>query len=248
MLMLRGIALCVACEVMYRVIGGRQNLLVLLVVLVYGDAYMWRRHQINRVAGFLCPVALCILTSTDHTLCSPVVRDWDGKLSAMTVYWTLQVVWPLTTAYYFCSIIFKFKRPREVVLVLVWAVCLNVHCFLLLGGLQKTGEIMLRSMIYYMSATLFYHSKCRLPDVDRNTHNFVTMHMCLHLMFVDVYMLTASVVVFGALFWYLFFGSLKTEAAAVCTPHKIRHTPVVQDDELLSQLRAAKANTTRCAV
>ena len=236
-LILRSIAMCVFCEVFYRIFGPRQNLLIIIVLIMYADASSWQRDRMNRIVGFLCPVALCIVTTTNHTLCSPVVDETlQSRLPLIIIYWTLQVLWPVSTAYYFSAVIFSFQKPREVYLITLWSACLGVHCYLLLGGFQSTGEIMLRCIVYYMTAMLFYHSKCKLAQVDRNTHHSITMHVCLHFLFVDVYIMICSVTVFSILFWYIFFNRTASDIIYQASIPKTR-----QDEDLLTQLRAAKS-------
>lgn len=264
-LMLRGVGLCVLCEVWYRVLGPRQNLLVVLLVISYSDAYYWRNDKMNSVLGFLCPVVVCLLTTTDHTLCSPRIDRAHARLPEVAVFWTLQVLWPVTSAYYFAAVIFQLRRPRELALVAFWMLCLSAHCVLLLGGHQSTGDIMLRCMVYYMFGMLFYHSKARLEAIDRNTHNCMSLHVSLHLLFVDIYIMVPNVAVLCILAWYVFFGRggrpserhgssqerhgtsaapstvLATKALPAHHPHVLRNG---NEDEVLSQLRAAKALLT----
>ena len=113
---------------------------------------------------------------------------------------------------------------------------------------------MLRCMIYYMFGMLFYHSKIRLHAVDRNTHNLMSMHVCLHFLFVDVYIMIPSVVVLCVFLWYVFFGRQSERAAlpdklvpslgaALGTAPAHGHS-LKSDEDLLLQLRAAKAKAT----
>ena len=240
-LILRAITLCVVSEVVYRLLGPRQNLLVVMIVLVYSDAYYWRHEKMNGVLGFLCPVAMCLLMTTEHTMCSPRTEHTPTRWPLNGVYWTLQVLWPLTAAYYVAGVIFKFQKPREFVFVSLWTAFLAIHCGLLLGGYQTTGEIMLRSMIYYMFGMLFFHSKSRIDNIDRNTHNFMSMHVGLHLFFVDVYIMMPNVIVLCSLLWYVFFG--RKWAGAKVTATHVTQSTVQPDEELLSQLRAAKTKS-----
>jgi hypothetical protein len=109
-------------------------------------------------------------------------------------------------------------------------------------------------MIYYMFGMLFYHSKIRLHAVDRNTHNLMSMHVCLHFLFVDVYIMIPSVVVLCVFLWYVFFGRQSERAAlpdklvpslgaALGTAPAHGHS-LKSDEDLLLQLRAAKAKAT----
>lgn len=248
---MRSVVLVVLCELYSRIMGPRQNLLVVLVVCVYCDAHSWRHDKLNRALGFLCPVALCILSTTDVTHCSALLAI-DRSLAAQVVYWTVQVVWPLLASYYLAVLGFidvnNFKKPNEATLAAAGMFCLTMHCVLLMSSHQTTAEVMVRSVLYYTAGMLFYYSKSKLPSVDRNTHNWMAMHVCIHLLFVDVYVLIASVVVLGGLIWGLFFHH-KRPASFLSVPDKptasaSHSVVVVADDAVIQQLRAAQALRT----
>ena len=86
--------------------------------------------------------------------------------------------------------------------------------------------------------------------VDRNTHQFTVMHVCLHILFVEPYVLLASalisVCVYSKLYWEHFAAhpalsprNLDTErqSALLTKPDKLPY-----EDNLLSELRAAQAH------
>ena len=250
LVLLRSAGLLVLSEVSVRVLGVRQNVLVVLVVLVYCDALYWRNDKLNRAAGFLCPVALAVLAGTEVTLCSPGASRPPAVLALLS-YWTVQVVWPLGSAYYLAALAFGLYLPGERQVVVASVACLGVHCVLLLAGPQGVGEVMLRAVLYYTTTMLFYYSKARLSGVDRNTHSRLTVHVGMHLLFVDVYVLAGSAVVFGLLLWRVFCRStlpgpaLRTfgAPAKVAGPAPKTAGPAMHSagDDALAQLRAAQA-------
>jgi hypothetical protein len=262
-ILLRSVVLVVMCEIYTKLMGPRQNLLVVLIVWMYCDAYLWRTDKINRALGFLCPVGMCILTTTDFTHCSALVSNKRSML-AQGVYWTVQVIWPLLAAYYLAVLVLVERmqvksNPSEIVLAAASMFCLMVHCVLLLSAYQTAGEVMLRSVLYYTAGMIFFHSKSKLQCSDRNTHNWMAMHVCLHILFVDVYVLIASCVVFSGLFWRLFAyqtGTLpRPGGASTASPQSIvgltGPTPAcpgkgigATDESTMQQLRAAQAQRT----
>ena len=255
---LRSAGLVLLCEASVRWLGARQNVFAALLALVYCDAYLWRSDKLNRAVGFLCPVGLALLATTDVTLCSGAEDGADRALLALLPYWTVQVAWPLGSAYYLAASAFGVYRPSERQVVGVSAACLAVHCVLLLAGRQSPGEVLLRAAAYYMTSMLFYHAKARLSNVDRNAHSRLTVHVCLHLLFVDLYVLVGSALVFGLLFWRVFLrggpgsGGLGSgglglgghaHAAHLPGPASLaasKPTKAVPED-VLQQLRAAQA-------
>lgn len=248
MALLRSAGFLILGEVSVRALGERQNVLVVLLVLVYCDALYWRDDKLNRAAGFLCPVALAVLASTNVTLCSPGAPRPPGML-ALLAYWTAQVVWPVGSAYYLAALSFGLCLPGERYVVVSSATCVSIHCVLLLGGPLGTGEVMLRAVLYYSTTMLFYYCKARLSGVDRNTHSRLSVHVGLHLMFVDVYVLAGSAVVFALLLWRVFCRSTPSGPAlrtfgVVAKVSVQKHTaPVMNNvgDDTLAQLRAAQA-------
>lgn len=256
--LLRSAVLVLLCEASVRALGPRQNFFAVLVVLVYCDAYLWRNNVLDRAVGFLCPVGLALLAATDVTLCSGS-DETEHSLLALLPYWSVQVAWPLGSAYYLAASLFGLYKPSERQVVGVSGVCLAVHCVLLLAGRQSTGEVLVRAAAYYMTSMLFFHAKARLSNVDRNAHSRLTVHVCLHLLFVDLYVFAASVLVFNLLFWRMFYrsspGAPSAQSASHTSAHSAAHANHVNaapgafsalkakavPDDVLQQLRAAQA-------
>ena len=253
--LVRSAGLALLCEASVRWLGARQNVLSVVLALVYCDAYAWRSDKLNRAVGFLCPVGLALLATTSVTPCSGEESDDKNghSLLALLPYWTVQVAWPLGSAYYLAASAFGVFRPSERQVVGVSAACLAVHCVLLLAGRQGTGDVMLRAAVYYMTSMLFYHAKARLSSVDRNAHSRLTVHVCLHLLFVDLYVLVASVAVFGLLFWKVFLrgggpghaglglGQPGPGAAKTLSSQPPSSSSKAVPEDVLQQLRAAQA-------
>ena len=105
--------------------------------------------------------------------------------------------------------------------------------------------------MYYVSCVCYFFTSGFVLDTDRHTHTFTVMHVCLHILFVEPFVLVASVVVSGGIYAKLYIDHMGYTHCKHCPeppPSPAVHEQSVSvsvtghaKDDLLAQLRAAQA-------
>jgi len=148
-------------------------------------------------------------------------------------------------------------RLRIVHVTVTWAGMALAH--IMLGCLRAYSptELVSRLMLYYTSCAFFYMSSMVLPGVDRNSHTFTVVHVNMHVLFVEAYVLAVSVCISAAAYACIYYqyqarAAPETTAPAVSASSPVgvgedrknlhaRPAPSTVHEDLLAELRAAKA-------
>ena len=111
----------------------------------------------------------------------------------------------------------------------------------------KVHEMIARVLAFYMLAIVAWFSQVFQQDIERSRFSFSVLHVHLHVLFVDRYIILGSIVVWCCAFAFQRQNTLRARPSTHLTSHKkaletgIKHemTQMV-DDSVLQQLHAAK--------
>ena len=251
MLLMRSGLLVVVVDVCQRAVTWPSSLFVLVVVLVYFDAYLFRAQRLNRVCGFLAPVALGVYVSARYTTAvggAPLTHCAGLHVAAM--HWAVDLAWAVTSSFFLASQALHLRLPVDVVSAsMVWAACLVAHA-ILACSYTTPGEVVFRAVFYYVSCMIHYYSMTFLDGIDRNAFAFAVMHVSLHMMFVEVYVLLGSSLVFAFLYARIYYDGMARGRVCGADPHapaRRSSTPprgvLVESSDLVRELRLAQATS-----
>ena len=217
-------------------------LVACLSVIVYFDAYIFRNERLNTASGYVAPVALAL------TLCAreqPGVRKREWQTVWQTVYWGVQLTWAVSVSFYLAGLALRLKRmPGVHAFATLWACMAVLH---ILSTAEHTSMLAMsaRSLLYYITTSVSYYSRYVLTDIDRNTHSFAVMHLCLHTLFIHPLIMVVSALLFVAFYFKIFTDKDRsTHAACVPTAPVPIGKPAprtLSDEMLLKELQAARS-------
>jgi len=244
MLLARSGLLVVVVDVCQRAVTWPSSLFVLVVVVVYFDAYLFRAQKLNRVCGFLAPVALGVYVSTRAP------RTHCTGLQVVAMHWAVDLCWAVSSSFFLASHALRLRIPVDVVTAsMAWSACLVAHAILACSH-TTSAEVVCRAVCYYVSCMIHYYSVSFVDGIDRNALAFSVMHVSLHMMFVEVYVLLGSSLVFAFLYARIYYeGLLRSPGCGMdlLAPAKRSATPCcgtpAEPSELIRELRAAQATS-----
>jgi len=221
-----------------------------LCFLAYFDAHAFRKDTLNRAVGFMLPAAFVGYTNLRGRQAWAEVDVECARLYMLAPYWAADVLWAASSSMLVAAVAFRVTVSLRVHAVAVlWAGL--ALCHVMLGCLRVLAwwEVLARVIWYYLSASVFFLCSLVLTGVDRNTHSFTAMHVNLHVLFVESYVLLGSVLVSLGVYAYLYWGSVAAApssrpAGPGPPPPELARRPgptTGSQDDLLAQLRAAKA-------
>ena len=215
-----------------------------MVVLVYFDAW-WHRHDaLNKSCGFLGPVLLCIATTSDtlYRHGSPCT-----DITSTLLYYILGTVWAASSGFFVVNSLIRFNSCVNVYHAsLVWA---GVLCLLLFIDCPKKSvyEICVRVCIFYGLVIMVWFSQAFQPDLERTRFAYTILHVHLHILFVDRYIVLGSIVIWAGAFAFQRQSIKQSSLVSASTSHRhasdgmSRADPVhAVDESILLQLQAAK--------
>lgn len=256
MLAVRSLLLVCSIQLVSRVLADT-SVFACLCVLVYFDAYAFRHDPLNKAVGFLVPTAFVLYVNIRGAGAWSDVDNDCTHLYKLAPYWTADILWAVTSSMFVVAVCFRVTVTFRVHgVALVWAGMAMAH--VILGCLQAYAwwELVARVVWYHISAAIFFFSSVLLAGVDRNTHSFTVMHVNMHVLFVEGYVLAASVLVSMAAYAYIY-AQYAAKAPRETPPATQPCTAPVMEavrrpgrdnslqggqDDLLAQLRAAKAS------
>jgi len=256
-LMLRSGMLVCATQLVAPLLGDT-SVFALLCVVAYFDALAFWRDSLNRAAGFLLPTAFVAYTNMRGD--APWAADARCERTMQLIpYWTADVAWAASSSVVFVSLCMRVPvRVRMLHVTVTWACMALAH--ILLGCLRAYSptELVSRLMLYYTSCAFFYLSSMVLPGVDRNTHTYSVVHVNMHVLFVEAYVLAVSVCISAAAYACIYYQYQARAAPEPAAPDESASAPVSvvgeerkslharpapsnAHEDLLAELRAAKA-------
>lgn len=227
--------------------------LPIMICICFIDYSMHRTDRIGKAIGFLLPVAMVLeIQCGDRNFCQSVYV-W---------YWAtlIDITWAFTSTLYLAMYACNAHVPHTVACLGLWMTCFLLHTYLSCAQMLHV-EVAVRSTLFYVSAMLYLYSKLK-----SKAHNStMAPHLLMHIMFVEVYVLLASIVVLILVFIRIYsdnhflIGKQKTDETILnsATAPNHNHTPNVffappttsplnlpqPDDDDLKQLRLAQASS-----
>lgn len=235
--------------------------------VVYYDYLLFAKDKLSQAAGFMLPVAFL----TSQRLLTSHIRNCDTgpqhPYFNTTIAWMLALIFDVVWAS--CSALYLVMQMLEIhtgAVTLYMSIMTTLMAFVNMY-LNTTpvadAELFARVLLYYLMVIMFYSLRFMLRTVDRNAHVSATAHVCMHFLFVDLYVLVPSISIFTVIFVKVFYDyahgrtSIKnnnTELPGWLSCFKGFSTqsktfqsttpPSAQDENLLKQLRAAQSTTS----
>lgn len=234
-LLLRAVGLLVCWDVMRQLTLEHAVVGAALAVAVYLDASLWH-GTFEQACGCLVVFALALQTHT------PPVQECAGMHeSAVTTRWAADLLWAALSALQVVAAVFRVNlhAPAHTLKISVSVLFFLAHTALACASFH-TSEWMWRMACYFLA--------CALVHFGGRARQFAP-HACIHLLFVHVFVVAASVAILVCAHMWLFYSVVHSEAV-VPPPAKRPRPPPEPDceapdppphDDLLLKLRAAKA-------
>jgi len=234
----------------------KNSIFVLFSIFVYFDALCFWRDSLNRAAGFLLPTAIVVYVNFRDEQSWPADSACQRTLQ-LVPYWAADVSWAALSSVVFVSLCMKVPmRVRILTMSIAWAGMALAH--VLLGCLQALilSELLGRLTLYYVSSAFFFLSSMLLPGIDRNMHSFSVVHVNMHVLFVELYVLAVSVTVSAAAYMCIYYQYHARTGPTPCAQTVVQQVPVASEersnlhvrpcpsppsDDVLAELRAAKS-------
>ena len=96
-------------------------------------------------------------------------------------------------------------RVRIFNVTVSWACMALAHVMLWCLCPYALAELLGRLLLYYTSCAFFFLSSMVLPGVDLNMHSFTVVHVNMHVLFVEVYVLAVSVTISLAAYLFIYY-------------------------------------------
>lgn len=217
--------------------GVRVDIMVFtLTACGYLDGWFFRHDNLSKAAGFLAPVILALLTTTVslHTDTKPC-----ADIPSVVLYYVSSVAWAASSSFCVLNMLLKVTTFDVRIAAVLWGVACLV---LLYVDCHKKAllEVGLRGLLFYLLAILLWFSQTMQPDLERNRFAFSVMHSCLHILFVDLYVVASSVCIWFCIFVYFLHTHLKTPLIFKKTPTAKPMRTAENEASLLRELEAAK--------
>jgi hypothetical protein len=233
------------------------SMFALLSVIVYFDALIFWRDALNRASGFLMPTAFVIYVNLRGHEVWPTNTKCTRSVQ-LAPYWTADIAWAASSSVVFVSLCMQVPlRVRILHVTVTWSCMALAHIFLGCLIPYDLTELVCRLLLYYVSCAFFFLSSMLLPEVNRNKHSFTVLHVNMHMLFVEPYVLAVSVSISVAAYaciYYQYTARAGGQCDAPC--HVTVHAASMAEDrkglharpgvlspteDLLAELRAAKA-------
>lgn len=210
-------------------------LLVFLGFTAYFDSWYFRHDALSRAAGGLFPLLLALFASSDY-LYPPTLPCSD--MPSVILYYAASIAWAASSSFCVVNMLLRLQSFNINVAAILWGalalVLLYVDC-----KKKSILELASRSVLFYCLAILLWFSQTFQPDLDRNRFAFSVLHTCLHVLFVDIYVVIASVLI-----WIVFLmyynntnrEKIRTSQAPAPVPQTNLH------DNLLTTFHATKSS------
>lgn len=255
LLLIRSIFLVVAAHVVAPFID-KSSVFAILCIIVYFDALCFWRDALNRAAGFLLPTAMAVYVNFREQQAWPADSACQRTLQLIP-YWTADVSWEALSSVVFVSLCMQVPlRLRILTISISWAGMALAH--VMLGCLQPfiLPELLGRLLLYYVSSAFFFLSSMLLPGIDRNMHSFTVVHVNMHVLFVELYVLAVSVTISAAAYLCIYYQYSARTTPLPSAQQVVQQVPVTGEersnlhvrpcpsppsDDLLAKLREAKA-------
>lgn len=216
--------------------GVRLDIMVFtLTACGYLDGWFFKHDNLSKAAGFLAPVILALLTSS-----SSLYHDKGPCLDipSVVLYYVSSIAWAASSSFCVLNMLLKVTSFDAHVAAVFWGIACMV---LLYVDCHKKGllELVVRGFLFYLLTILLWFSQTIQPDLERNRFTFSVMHSCLHVLFVDPYVVGSSVFIWFCIFVYYLHTHVKNPISFKRHSTVKSRTPE-NDISLLRELEAAK--------
>ena len=183
---------------------GDGSVFALLCVVAYFDALAFWRDALNRAVGFLLPTAFAVYM---HQRGKAWPADSRCLRTAQVIpYWVTDAAWAASSSVVFVSLCMRVPlRVRILHVALAWAGMALAHILLGCERAYSPTELVSWLMLYYTSCAFFFLSSMVLPGIDRNAHTFTVVHVNMHVLFVELYVLVVSVCISAAAYACIYY-------------------------------------------
>ena len=201
LLVLRGVLLLGAAQLVADFLDVRGALVVALVIVVYFDALAFSGCRLNRACGFLGPVALCLLQA--RTM--PVDTRYCDTGYAQALVYGVDMAWAISATSYVAIACYKnyFVVPVTYAAA-AWASCAMLHTFTTCEILDVQHQL-IRTILYYLTCTLYFYHR-HAPALERQNHQLSVLHIFYHIFFVQRFVLLGSIIIAGIVFGALYYS------------------------------------------
>ena len=245
LLILRASVILVVYVCMHGIVKVPIAVLVTGVLLFsYLDWFVFRHDKLSKACGFLAPLALTLIANGDFYITQPCASSTLFN----TLYYVNSIAWASTSSYVFFNQMLQLKYPtHDTTSAALWIVnCIfhvYVHC-------QTETFLVLtcRVILFYAMTITHWFAQVLISDCDRNRFAFTVLHTALHVLFVDIYAVGATALIFVGVILYSLHQTSAAKSTGPKTAPKSSPCMITTDVEsqpenmntLLNELRAAK--------
>jgi hypothetical protein len=248
----------------------------LSVIILYCDFSYFHNCTLSRVCGGIgLPIVMMMsgrllvnnsvhvshiqIIDNNFTTYTPIVDRYFSPrchgIQIVLIGWVCDILWAISSSFYITCLAYEKKYISESFWYL-WTLCCAVKIWTLCHELSML-ELFIRIVLFYTGSTVFYYASTFIPKIDRKKHRIITPHITLHFLFVQVYVLFASTIIYVIVFVKIFSANRDQKHFNISHSHIASKTNTkslqqsseegavpVNDLLLLEQLKRAKGNYT----
>jgi len=223
LILLRASLYLISMQVLINVVGQMHMIVIVSAWIVYFDAYFFQNNASNHMCGFLLPAAL--MYCNNRLIAIQFEQGCQQTYPSIISNHILNVLWATSSM---LMLAYVFAEIWELRVDLNLAAC--VSGALGLGmlwtecGVKSFQELWIRVFIFYVFTFGFGVMHACTQHLHHCRYKTIGLHICMHLLFVNMHVLLASMLVSLALGIYVMHKSLQSlvhESNAPSLPNSV---------------------------
>ncbi len=211
-LLLRASVFLTTMQVVAIVVGQMHMIVVVSAWIVYFDACLFKNDASNYMCGFLVPAAL--MYSNNRLIAVQFEMGCTFSSATLLSHYILAVTWATCSMFMLVYVFVDMPQLRlELNMVSVFSGAMGLAMLWTECSSKAFHELLLRGMLYYIFTFGFHLVHGLTQHLQRRRYKTIGMHIFLHILFVNAYVVAGSIFMSLALIVYLIHktSSEKTE-------------------------------------
>ena len=207
-ILLRAAIFLTLMEFLSMIVGQIHMLVVVSAWLVYLDAHIFKSNHSNIMCGFLVPVALMygnnrLISIQFHTDALQGSSCYTSS-SVFILYYALAVAWASSSMFMLVYVFVDLAQFRlNLQYIALFAGALGIGMLWAECSTKPFYELLVRAMLFYMFTFGFFLLQGYRQHLHQRRYRTIGMHIALHLLFVNTYIVAGSLILCLLLLIYL---------------------------------------------
>jgi hypothetical protein len=201
-LLLRAAVFLTTMQVVAIVVGQMHMIVVVSAWIVYFDACLFRNDASNCMSGFLIPAAL--MYCNNRLIAVQFEIGCTFSSTTLLTHFVLAVTWATCSMFMLVYVFVDMPQLRlELHIVSIFSGALGISMLWTECSTKSFHELLFRGILYYIFTFGFYLMHAFTQHLHRRRYKTIGMHIFLHLLFVNAYVIAGSILMSFTLIVYL---------------------------------------------